>query len=264
MSLRSSTKQLAGGLIETACPKLSFNSCIFVLAHMRCGSTALSNILCSRADISGYGETHVSYNPRYALGRLALNQMREGCRPLAAANLFDKVLHNRLDSSAPPAFYDARAIFVVREPEPTIRSIVKLYRDIGRSEFNTQELAAKYYIERLDALAALWSRFPHNQRIGMTHAGLLRDPDSMLGNISSHFAITPPLENTYVSSAASRRGGGGDPMVSGNHNRIEPALLQPAKNVSTLDISAELAEESERAYSQLLLHISADWPHLVR
>lgn len=264
MQLRPFLKQSAGRLIKVAYPRLSYDKCIFVLAHMRCGSTALSNILCSRPKISGYGETHVKYDGEGALGRLALNQMRQGCKPLRADSLFDKILHTRLDQSAPASFYNARAIFVVREPEPTIRSIVKLYRDIGRCEYDTQELAAEYYIERLNTLADRWDNFKPEQRVGMTHAGLLHDPDGVLGSISEHFRFAAPLENIYISPAASRRGGGGDPLVSGKHNRIEPALLRPAKSVTTLDISSELAAEAMRAHAAMVERISAQWPRLSR
>lgn len=262
MISRRFLKQAAGRLLETANPRLAFDNCIFLLAHMRCGSTALSNILCSRAEISGYGEAHVRYNLADPLGRLALNQMRRGCKPLRSKLLFDKILHTRHDQSAPASFYQARAIFVLREPEPTIRSIVNLYRNIDRSEYGTQELAARYYIERLDALAQRWDNFAPERRIGMSHGGLLRDPDGVLRCLSDHLGFSPPLENSYVSPAASRLGGGGDPVVSGKYNRIEPALLQPAKSIATLDISARLAEESQAAHDRLLRRISADWPDL--
>ncbi len=49
---------------------LSYRNCIFVLAHMRCGSTALSNIISSRGDVNGYGETHVRYDGQGALVRI--------------------------------------------------------------------------------------------------------------------------------------------------------------------------------------------------
>lgn len=251
-TLRESGKNTAGWLIRRSRPGYCYRHSLFILAHMRCGSTALSNILCSRPDVSGYGEAHIRYDGQSALGRLALNQMRRGGWKPQAGLLFDKILHSRYDGEAPPAFFEARAIFVVRRPAEAIRSIVNLYAKLGRDEYRTQEEAAAYYVERLTALEALWHRFPAPQRTGLTHEALLRDPDGALAAISSRIGIDPPLENRYVSLAASRRGGGGDPLQSGQHSRIEPALSRTACSDELLpDVPAGLVREAEGRFRHL-------------
>ena len=237
---------------------LSYRNCIFVLAHMRCGSTALSNIICSRGDVNGYGETHVRYDGQGALGRLALNHMRRNRWNRGAAYHFDKILHSRHDGAAPPAFFESRAIFMLREPEPTIRSISKLYVDLGRKEYATYEAAGAYFAARLDALAVLWDRFPPAGRIGITHSELIADPDRALAEISARFSFDPPLANSYTSPKASRYGGGGDPMESGKHNRIEPALLRPALPLEDLGLSAELTGKVLKSYENLRNRFAAE------
>ncbi|HUD90534.1 MAG TPA: sulfotransferase family protein, partial [Sphingobium sp.] len=106
-ALRETGKRTAGWLLSRSAPGLDYRNCLFVLAHMRCGSTALSNILCSRPDVSGYGESHVRHDGQGALGRLAMNQMRRGGWKPQAPILFDKILHSRHDWATPHEFFDA-------------------------------------------------------------------------------------------------------------------------------------------------------------
>lgn len=245
-------KRGLGWLVAHSSTKYTYRNAIFILAHMRCGSTALSNILCSRKDISGYGEAHIRYDGRGALGRLAVNQQLRGARNGAAPYLFDKVLHSRHDCAAPAEFFNARAIFMAREPEPAIRSIRKLFEDLGRDEYLTHDEAAEYYAQRLEDLALLWDRFAPARRIGLTHESLLKDPDSGLEKISDALGFLPPLENRYNSREASRRGGGGDPMQSGKFSKIEPALLRPARPLSELELPPALAARVLNSYDNLV------------
>ena len=165
-------KRASGWLIARSGGELyQWHNAVFILAHMRCGSTALSNIICSRGDVSGYGEAHVSYDGRAALGRLALNQRRHGGWRPGAGHLFDKILHSRHDSIAPDQFFTARAVFMLREPEPTIRSITQLFLGLGHGMYRSHAAAAEYYVERLGVLEQLWARFPAERRIGLTHGG---------------------------------------------------------------------------------------------
>jgi hypothetical protein len=251
-NLREAGKRSAGWLVSRTSERYRYRNCIFLLAHMRCGSTALSNILCSRTDISGYGETHVRYDGRGALGRLALNQMRRESWTRDADYLFDKILHCRHDRDASAEFFEARAIFLVRHPDETISSIVDLFTRLGRRAYDTPHKAARYYIERLQTLTTLWHRFPSHRRVGVTHESLLREPDGTLSRISQGLRLTPKLENRYVSPPASRKAGGGDPLVSGLHRRIEPALLRPRPDREHPDLPPELARQVLLAHAGLV------------
>ncbi|MEP2639969.1 sulfotransferase family protein [Roseobacter sp.] len=235
IALRDGVKTLAAGTVARAVPQCRFDRCLFVLAHMRCGSTALSNILCSRPDISGYGEAHIRYGAPNALGGLVVNQARRGGWSPRADYLFDKVLHSRHDSAAPPEFFRSRAIFVLRAPEPTIVSIHRLYQKLGRDEYGTHQLAAEYYISRVTALSQLWDRFAPDHRFGVTHETLITEPDATLAGLSTWLDLSPPLLNQYQSKAASRRGGAGDPLQSGAFSRIERGAISDLSGV-TLEI----------------------------
>lgn len=256
VAMRETLKQMAGQAAAALTPQCRYDRAIFILAHMRCGSTALSNILCSRPDVSGYGEAHIRYRTRADLGRLVVNQtLRRSWQP-RARHLFDKILHSRHDAEAPPAFFQSRAIFVARDPGPAIRSIRKLYEGLGRDEYGTDTQAATYYVERLAVLQDLWARFPPDRRVGLTHAGLLSDPEGALAAISAQLRIAPPLENTYRSRPASRSGGAGDPVVSAQHTKIVPKPILPDSG-PPLEISPDLARQTEEAYRHYVATVSA-------
>lgn len=250
--LRETGKRSAGWLLSRTSERYSYRNCIFILAHMRCGSTALANVLCSRREVSGYGEAHIRYDGQGALGRLALNQMRrDGWKP-DSDFLFDKILHCRLDNAVPHEFFGSRAIFMVRPPDEAIPSIVNLFTRMSRRAYDTEEKAALYYVERLEALATLWRRFPPQRRIGITHEDLLRDPERALSLISKRLGFDPVLENRYVSLAASRKGGGGDPLVSGTRHRIEAGVRNFSGAAQRLNLPDELGTRVRRAHDRLI------------
>jgi hypothetical protein len=204
-------------------PQCHFNRAVFVIGHMRCGSTALSNILCSHPDISGYGEAHIHYDGTAALGLLVLNQLRRKAHSASAHFLFDKILHSRYHQDSKFDFYESHAIFLVREPVDTIRSIRKLFQTIGSGEYATDALAADYYEERLAALIENWERFSPVRRIGMSYDQLTADPDLWIGQISNLLGLRPPLINKYDKSVRSLGHGAGDPLASHNFDKIVPA-----------------------------------------
>lgn len=256
---RKAIKSIVGRSVATLLPQCRYDRCIFVLAHMRCGSTALSNVLCSRPDVSGYGEAKIHHTSVASLGQLVVNQARRQAWKPKATYLFDKILHTRHDGSAPHAFYSARAIFLARRPGPTIRSIDALYRLEGRTEYPDHTAAAGYYIGRIDALIEMWHRFPQDRRVGLTHASLLADPDAALARISRALTIDPPLVNHYVSLEASRTKGGGDPTASGRHSKVVARADDPARDAAVeLDISPALREQVEAAYQRYTETLIAD------
>lgn len=251
--MRERIKTLGGAVIGATTPQCSYKNCFFVLAHMRCGSTALSNILCSRPDISGYGEAHISYDGQGALGRLLINQARRKGWSPRARFLFDKILHCRHDGAVTPTFFEARAIFVARSPAAAIRSIRTLYTQLGRDEYVTDKAATEYYVERLLALQSLWSRFQSSNRIGITHQELLADPDATLAKISVALRIQPALENRYISPAASLKGGAGDPLSSGKFTQIQAKILPHEHDTAVdLDIQKPLRRSAEEAYKNFV------------
>jgi Sulfotransferase family len=229
-------KQLIGKAAALVNPQCRFDKAIFIIGHMRCGSTAMSNILCSRPEISGYGEAHIRYDAASALGALVLNQARRDRWKPKAEHLFDKILHSRYDSNVPRDFATSYAIFMVREPVATIRSIRTLFAMIASGEYATDREAANYYEERIGALVELWRRFPPNRRIGMTYDEMTSAPDMTLARISSILSLTPPLQNRYEPPTKRMDHGAGDPLWSHKFNSSVPTLKSDARRATQTDL----------------------------
>lgn len=213
-------KRMAGTATALINPKCNFDRTVFILGHMRCGSTALSHILCSHPEISGYGEAHIRYDGNPALGLLVLNQLRRGAYRADAHKLFDKILHSRYDTDVDSAFFNARAIFMVREPVDTIHSIRRLFTTLGSSEYSTDTLAADYYEERISSLLGIWERFSPERRIGVSYAQLTAEPEVKITGISQMLGLSPPLTNHYMQPKHRLGHGAGDPLASHKYNKI--------------------------------------------
>lgn len=231
MGVRESVKEGLGRVIVRSRPGVRFENSVFSLSHMRAGTTALSNVLCSHPAISGYGEAHIRYDSEVALGRLVVNHTVRGQHKAGATYLHDKILHDRYTSPTTCRFFASRAIFIVREPLATVESIRRLFAAVGGDEYPDDLSAAQYYVDRIGHLLDLWNRFPESQRIAFRAEEVLGSPDRVLGRLSSFLRLSAPLVNSYVSSTASRREGAGDPLVSGRHSRILPGSPKPPQSV---------------------------------
>jgi Sulfotransferase family len=209
-----------GRMTSVLNPQCQYDRALFIIGHMRCGSTALSNILCSREDVSGYGEAHIAYVDEAALGILAMNQMKRNAWKMSATHLFDKILHNRYDDQLYTGFSTARAIFMVRSPDDTIRSIRALFSRIGSDEYASDAMAADYYAQRLEQMLVLWNRFARDRRISVSHVALTTNPERELARISDVFGFTPPLVNRYLRPSEVAGRGAGDPLSSHKFDRI--------------------------------------------
>ncbi|MEM1387903.1 MAG: sulfotransferase [Pseudomonadota bacterium] len=245
--MKETLKKAIGGAVSRIAPQSDYSRCVFILAHMRCGSTALSNVFCSRPDFSGYGEAHIRYDDDTALGRLIVNQTLRRAWSPDATFLFDKILHNRYDMDAQPHFFAANAVFMARDPAEAIPSIRRLFKELGREhEYPTDEDAARYYIDRVECLCALWSQFRPDRRVGLLHSDLMRDVDGTLARLSKALNLKPMLENRYQSATASRRGGAGDPLESGAHVRIE--ARKPPQRTAQLELERSSADAAAAVF----------------
>ena len=232
-------KAVAGAAVAALLPQCRPDRALRIIGHMRCGSTALSNILVSRPQVSGYGEAHVRYDGTAAQGVLLLNQWRRGGWRPGARYLFDKVLHDRYDAAAWPGYFAGRAIFVARRPGPSIASIRALFAGLGSGEYDSDAEAAAYYEARLTRMLALWPGFAADRRVALTYEGLIAAPEPALALVGAITGLT--LANAYRAPAAARGRGAGDPEVAPRHGRIDAAARRQT-GAASLDLpSGQLA-----------------------
>lgn len=252
MPVPAFAKRLAGTGLGLA-PHARHDRCVLLLGHMRCGSTALSNVLCAHPAISGYGESHIDHGAPAAPGRLVLNQIGAGRWKPAARFLFDKILHDHLDAGVPEGFFTGRAIFLTRPPAVSVASILALFAGLGSRAYPDPASAAAYYTRRLLRLGALWDRFPPERRLALRHQSLVAQPETALARLTGFLALDPVLRNAYRASPT--RPGAGDPLA-GRRSAITAAPAAPPPvppaELDAAELAAADLAAAEAAYAAFL------------
>jgi hypothetical protein len=155
--------------------------------------------------------------------------------------LFDKLLHNdyTLDLAL-PELGDAVTLVALRQPEPTLKSIVSLFAKKDIDDLYAEPAGAtSYYVERLHALATFGRQQP--KRYFYFDAERIRtDGRHLLDNLGHWLRLASPLTERYQLFSQTGSAGKGDssPAIASGHiirqqNRypdiaLDPALLQQA------------------------------------
>ena len=171
---------------------------ILLLSHMRAYTSLFGHIMGSNPDICGYYEMHIGYYGWKSLVRQKLLYFKnEEIKP-HFSRMFDKVLHNDHQISANLLNRrQVRTIFSLRQPQDTIPSILKLYRETDPShEFNSESFATDYYIKRLTELENLAGSL--KQAFFYFDAeSLKQNPNECLGCLSDWLELRVPLSSNY-------------------------------------------------------------------
>ena len=103
---------------------------VFILGHMRSGSTLLLHILLSHPDIAGCGEQNTPYRTVRDLHRLAITaRFAQGPLLRRFRYVVDQINHDRFTPNE-ALLQDSRVrlLFLIREPPASLSSIVHLTR----------------------------------------------------------------------------------------------------------------------------------------
>jgi hypothetical protein len=171
---------------------------IFVVSHMRSFSTLLCHILGSNSDISGYVETHLSYLGRIDLNRLTAMVRETTGDPAIRKYALDKVLHNYA-YIAPSVLSrsNVKILFLVRNAEDTLRSIVNLFLGEHRSgPISNPEQALDYYAARLQRIEEYSAQLGRNAKF-LQAEKLLDDTDTVLDSLSQWLELDEKLSANY-------------------------------------------------------------------
>ena len=126
---------------------------IFIFSHMRSYSSLLSHILGSNKDISGYAEIHQSYINWIDFLMLRYNVYQINGRSLKGRFVLDKILHNNCTVSENILRRkNINFIFMLREPESTIKSIINMFTKSQARWLKDLNSVFDYYKERLTVL----------------------------------------------------------------------------------------------------------------
>ncbi len=215
---------------------------IFLLSHMRAYTSLLGHILGSHPEIDGYYEMHRSYAFSTDLERQMRAYMeRESLKP-GSRYLFDKLLHNDYTLNLTlPELGDARILLALRQPEPTLKSILGLFAKKDADDLYADPAGATtYYVERLHALAA-FSRQQPQRYVYFDAERVCADTRRLLDDLGRWLQLESPLTEDYRLFSQTGVAGTGDssPAIATGHvihptedrhpdTALDPALLQQA------------------------------------
>ena len=197
---------------------------MLILAHMRSGSTLLHHLLLSHPDTIGCGERNATYRGPGDLRRLAVDayyRRRQLLRRRAFA--VDQINHTRF--LADPALLnlpDTRAIFLIRQPGPSLSSMVEV---LGHHYGTTLEQAVFHYRTRLSDLERLAGGMTSPAHaFFLTYEALVDRTDEALAGLSRFLPLSPGLTSRYDTFRFT--GSAGDPSPTIHTGQIVRPLVR--------------------------------------
>lgn len=151
---------------------------LFVVGHMRSGSSLLMHVLNSHPSILGYGETHRRYHGVADLVHLEREVFEKlhvdhGGTP-SYRYVADKILHDYIWDADVLTLTSLKMLVSVRSPERSLRSIL----DLGLAGIQTEAQVLAYYVELLDRIERWIGRYGRSV--------LVVDYDTLVGDRRSY------------------------------------------------------------------------------
>ena len=218
-------------------------SMLFVLGHMRSGSSLLLHLLNSNPEIIGYGETHHTYFNPTDFGKSVYDIFFSFKKTWKNETyVLDKVLHNGLLRN-PQLLHQSKILFLVRDAESTLPSLLKLNLPF----IQTPEQACTYYTERLAFLTQMAQQIPPRNWIYFTYTELVNNTPQIFTQIQTLLHLKQPLKEEYDVIWSTGKKNMGDSSTNINSGKITPRQAAP------LDPAfLPYLPKSEAAYQQCL------------
>ena len=165
---------------------------VFLLSHMRSGSSLLTQLIANNQDVDGYGELHLAYREPCHLWGLngKVIWFRRMARPRSTF-VIDKILHDHLLS--PDDFNrmnEVEAMFLVRKPSDTLASLIASF---GLPQTD----ALDYFVMRLRTLVDFAESRPPRAAIALTYDELINRTGDSFALIEQQLGLSTPLEDRY-------------------------------------------------------------------
>ena len=218
--------------------------CIFLLSHMRGRTSVLSHILGNNKEIVGHKELHRRYYGYGSLLRMRNDLLSGEMIDSENPYYYDKVLHGYYFSSSLIKKENSKILFMIREPESTIRSTVAMGHATGKKWYTQVELVVKYYCSRLRQLEQV-ARTLKGKYFYIGSDDLIERPDELLGHLSVWLQLTVPLKKEYDVYGDTGHIGAGD--FSEN---IKLGVLKATERRPKIVIPDRLLEKSSSAYQR--------------
>lgn len=218
---------------------------LFILSHMRSRSSVLSHILGSNAGVCGYYELHSSYLNYADIVKMRINLYNELKCDLRGKYLLDKMLHNGHEiSNEMFVSITPKVIFLIRNPESTIKSIINMGHITDVNWYKNEKKATSYYCSRLERLAEYAEMLDGNYFF-LEADELIKNTDHVLKELTEWLGLDTPLSNDYTIFDKTGKPDYGDPSEI-----IRAGKLIKTKGYTDITIPLELKQKAEISYEQ--------------
>jgi len=221
---------------------------IFIMAHMRSGSSLLEHILSSNPEIFGAGEQSRIYATSTDLkkGELLIRRINNTLfKPYKYST--DQILHKKYTPNLDLIRSNTiKVVFLIRNPEETISSIEKLGGPYGIYEKNAFS-SSEYYINRLEYLVNLSSQIPERNQIFITYEELVTETEHTLKKLNSFLELKTVLKKEY--NVKQTTGKFGDT----SKNIKEGTIINTKKKLIKIDIKTKVKLDNLYKETSLLL-----------
>jgi hypothetical protein len=178
---------------------------VFILGHIRSGSTLLSHILASHPDFAGAGETHIFYQTEADLPKLVTKTCEFLHRPIIRKTyMVDQINHDYVSDDVLRSELVYRCVILIREPRSTLKSMITLFKC-------SEQDALDRYTDRLAALTR-YGLVLKERAMLVEYDDLVDRTDSTLAGLTRFFDLESPLKSNYATHRMTARiPGVGDP-----------------------------------------------------
>ncbi|QDV38556.1 sulfotransferase family protein [Tautonia plasticadhaerens] len=231
---------------------------LFVVGHMRSGSSLLTHILNTNAEISGYGETHLRYSSRQDLDRLVWTVYKDLRQVRVTRFTMDKVLHNDYLEECLFFSQDCMFLFLVREPEGTLRSLVRAIPEWhGDPEVDADAVLSDawgHYTLRLRGIEQEARAIRDQHRASfLTYDQLINRTYDSFGMIEHFLGLRTQLSENYHQTRMTGRYVSGDTSPNIKKGYIDRAIRYDDAPI----IDAARMDEASRCYARVTSLLSS-------
>ncbi|REE81994.1 sulfotransferase family protein [Lutibacter oceani] len=215
---------------------------LFVVSHMRSRSSVLSHILGNNPEVCGYKELHLSYKGRMSLINMQIELVKDLKCSLKNKYLLDKILNNFTISDEVLFKKQPKILFLLREPEETIKSIMNMGYKTGVDWYKDPLKVTEYYCKRLHNMEQLSYRLD-DEYLFVESKYLVENSDATLKKISNWLNLEVPLKKTYATFKDTGVIGFGDPLEN-----IKSGILKPTKSYPNISVPEHLLSKANESY----------------
>jgi hypothetical protein len=219
---------------------------VFLMAHVRSGSSLMTHILCTNNEILGFGE--YSYEILDENDLVAFNfDVRRKSRVFFSKQTYITNQINDSNSFPDEHFLKLKKlkfIFLIRQPEETISSMHQLSKRFNQTHLTPERLVEEY-CKQMNYLIKLKNTISEDQYFFLTYESLIENPKKELNNMSSFLKLNQPLSPEYNLQKFTLHSG--DPSENIRYQKVKTTKSPQIK------LDKVLLERAQTVYDKALI-----------